>query len=94
MSAHVEGCRYDRSSKAYQEIGEGCCAPEAHVWWLFQAYLRCRSALLAVSTDNAQDALEDPMGHADRERAGFYRIGLGAMNAVRAALGPRAGEKT
>lgn len=46
-----------------------------------------RAALLTVSTDNAQDALEDPVGHAAREADGYYRIGTGAMNEVRAALG-------
>jgi hypothetical protein len=45
-----------------------------------------REALLAVSTDVAQDGMEDPCGYADREAAGFYRIGRGAMQAVRAAL--------
>lgn len=41
------------------------------------------AALLALSTDCAQDALEDPVGHAEREAAGFYRIGRGAMDALR-----------
>lgn len=47
---------------------------------------RAETALMAISTDCAQDALEDPIGHAEREAAGFYRIGRGAMNALRAAL--------
>lgn len=44
------------------------------------------AALLAVSTDNGQDTIEDPCGHADREAAGFYRVGKGAMDEVRRAI--------
>lgn len=47
---------------------------------------RLREALQCVLDDNAQDATEDPVGHFKRENAGFYRIGVGALDRVRAAL--------
>jgi hypothetical protein len=49
---------------------------------------RLEDALKAVSTDIAQDALEDPIGHDERKRAGWYRLFEGTMSAVRSALDP------
>jgi hypothetical protein len=48
----------------------------------------CEAALKAVSTDIAQDALEDPIGHDERKRAGWYRLFEGTMVGVRSALDP------
>lgn len=62
---------------------------ERQVVALCRAVRSLRAALLAVRTDDAQDTVEDPVGHADREKAGFHRIGRGAMEAVREALEPR-----
>lgn len=39
-----------------------------------------RECLEAISTDIAQDCLEDPIGFAEREKAGFYRIGKGVRD--------------
>lgn len=51
-------------------------------------------ALELVLTDNAQDDLEDPIGHREREHRGFARIHVEALNRVRAALAtPTEGEK-
>lgn len=47
-------------------------------------------ALYVVSTDLAQDALEDPFGNEERAKAGWFRLGRGAVEAVRAALSPDA----
>jgi hypothetical protein len=44
------------------------------------------AALLEVSTDLAQDCLEDPMGNADRERGGFYRLSVATWKRARTAL--------
>jgi hypothetical protein len=58
---------------------------DAHVALLARAE-KLRGALLCVSTDLAQDALEDPIGNAERAATGFYRIGRGARDVVRAVL--------
>jgi hypothetical protein len=49
---------------------------------------KLEETLMAVSTDIAQDALEDPIGHDERKRAGWYRLFAGTMGAVRSALDP------
>jgi hypothetical protein len=52
--------------------------------------LRCaeemENRLSAILTDNAQDALEDPIGNAKREREGFCRIAYGTIGKCRQAL--------
>jgi hypothetical protein len=45
-----------------------------------------RSALLDVSTDLAQDRLEDPMGNAEREAGGFYRLSVATWRRARVAI--------
>ncbi len=45
-----------------------------------------RTVLMVISTDLAQDCLEDPVGYYEREKSGFYRLGKGAVLALKAAL--------
>lgn len=47
---------------------------------------RLRGVLLSISTDLAQDALEDPCGHADRRAAGFVRLAASQADALQEAL--------
>lgn len=47
---------------------------------------RLRETLLAVSTDLAQDALEDPIGHAERRAGGFVRLAASQADAIQMAL--------
>ncbi len=39
-----------------------------------------RECLEAISTDIAQDALEDPIGFTEREQAGYFRIAKGVRD--------------
>jgi hypothetical protein len=49
---------------------------------------RLREALQVILTDHAQDAFEDPIGHAERSANNWCRIGMGVITVVRAALAP------
>jgi hypothetical protein len=58
---------------ALESEGRACC-------------LDMRRAIECVLTDNAQDDLEDPIGHAERERRGYARIHVTALNRLRATI--------
>ena len=47
---------------------------------LLARFIQARDLLHAISTDLAQDCLEDPIGFAEREKEGFYRIGKGVRD--------------
>jgi hypothetical protein len=85
MSEHTKGCKYE--GKEWTAIGEGCCAPEAHAWWIFQRYMRLQYAACRVVTDRAQDTLEDPVGSA--ERMPYCRIHSNAIDQLAVAAGLR-----
>lgn len=45
-----------------------------------------REAVENLQTDLAQDALEDPVGNFEREKAGFYRVAKSAVDGLVAAV--------
>lgn len=47
---------------------------------------KLRAAALVVTTDIAQDILEDPCGSSDREKAGFHRVAVAAVARLNEAL--------
>lgn len=86
MSAHTKDCRYE--GRKWTAIGEGCCEPEAHAWWLFERYMRLRDAAARVVTDRAQDSIEDPIGYHDL--LPYCRIHGNHIDALSEAAGLRA----
>lgn len=48
--------------------------------------------LALVSTDIAQDILEDPCGSHDRAKSGFVRLTTAVLPQIRTALAQKAGE--
>lgn len=53
---------------------------------LAAAFDKLRAAALVVTTDIAQDILEDPCGSADREKEGFHRVAVTAVDRLNQAL--------